>query len=112
MSKCEGAAGQLGGAMLVRNLAFLFTMDRQCVVEVLGPRIGAENAEGAALRDVMLRHGSITPELTQVFSQAITTGVIESRPVDYVDYDGSVIASRILLPALDEVRGNNAVQWD
>ena len=111
MSKCEGAAGQLGGAMLVRNLAFLFTMDRQCVVEVLGPRIGAENAEGAALRDVMLRHGSITPELTQVFSQAITTGVIESRPVDYVDYDGSVIASRILLPALDEVRGNNAVQW-
>ena len=111
ITKYKGATGPLGRAMLVRYLAFLLAIDRQWVVEVLGPRIGAKNAEGAALRDVMLSYGQITPELTRVFRQVIMTGVIESKPVDNVDYDGSVIASSILLPALDEVTGNNAVQW-
>ncbi len=108
ISEWEGVAGQLGRAMLVRYLAFLLTIDRQCVTKLLKPRIGAENAQGAALRDVMLRYGSLTPELTQVFGQAIRKGAIESKPVDY---DGSAIASKILRTAIDEIRGRDAVQW-
>ena len=108
ISRYEGAAGQLGRAMLVHNMAFLLTVDGQCVIKLLKPRISAENAEGAALRDVMLRYGSIAPELTQVFSQEITKGMIENKSVDY---DGRVIASNILRPALDEVSGNSALQW-
>ena len=108
ISKDESAAGQLGRAMLVRYLAFLLTINCQCVVEVLGPRIGAENAQGAALRDVLLRYGPITPELTQVFGQTIMKGVIESKPGEH---DGSAIASKILRPAIDEIRGRDAVQW-
>ena len=53
--------------MLARALAFLLTIDRRHVVEILGPCINATNVEGAALRAVMLTHGSITPEVTQVF---------------------------------------------
>ncbi len=108
ISRYEGAAGQLGRAMLVHNMAFLLTVDGQCVIKLLKPRISAENAEGAALRDVMLRYGSIAPELTQVFSQEITKGMMENKSVDY---DGRVIASNILRPALDEVSGNSALKW-
>ena len=108
ISNCEGAAGQLGRAVLVHNVAFLLTVDGQCVVKYLKPRIGADNAEATALRGVLLRHGVLTPEVTQVFRQEITKGVIEHK---WDDYDGRVIASKILRPALDEVRGTKALRW-
>ena len=60
ISDYEGTAGQLGRAVLAHDLAFLLTIDRQCVIDILGPRISAANAEGAALRAVMLRYGSVT----------------------------------------------------
>ena len=79
ISSREGTAGQLGRAVLAHNLAFLLGVDQQCMIDMLVPRISAANAEGAALRAVMLKYGSITPELTQVLGQAIITGVIESE---------------------------------
>ena len=109
MSKCEGAAGQLGRAVLIHDVAFLLTVDGQCVVKCLKPRIGADNAEGTALRGVLLRHGAITPEVTQVFRQEIMKGVFEHK---WDHYDGRVIASKILRPALDEVSGTKALRWD
>ena len=75
---------------------------------MLGPRISAANTDGAALRAVMLRYGSITPELTPVLGQAIMTGVIESESSDY---HAATIASNILRPALADVRGDNTVRW-
>ena len=108
ISDYEGTAGQLGRAVLVRDLAFLLTIDRQCVIDILGPRISAANAEGTALRAVMLRYGSITPKLTQVLGQAIMKGVVESESSDHA---APTIASKILRPALANVRGDKSLSW-
>ena len=108
ISDYEGTAGQLGRAVLAHDLAFLLTIDRQCVIDILGPRISAANAEGAALRAVMLRYGSVTPKLTQVFGQAVMKGVVESESSDHA---AATIASQILRPALADVRRDNSVRW-
>ena len=102
-----GTAGQLGRAEFTRNLAFVVATNRQ-VAKILRRRIGAANPEGAALRSVMLRYSPITPVLGQLFRQAIIEGAIESVSSDY---DGRAIASKILLPILDEIRGNKSVRW-
>ena len=75
--------GSSGAPCLHIIWAFLIGIDEQCMIDMLVPRISAANAEGAALRAVMLKYGSITPELTQVLGQAIITGVIESESSDY-----------------------------
>ena len=108
ISDYEGTAGQLGRAVLAHDLAFLLTIDLQCVIDILGPRIGAADAEGAALRAVMLRYGSVTPELTQVLGQAVIKGVVESESSDHT---AATIASKILRPALAYFRGDNSVRW-
>ena len=78
------------------------------VIDILGPRISAANAEGAALRAVMLRYGSVTPKLTQVLGQAVMKGVVESESSDHA---AATIASKILRPALADVRRDNSVRW-
>ncbi len=103
-----GAAGQLGRAILARSVAFLLTIDRQYVVDIFGPRINAAENGGVALRAVMLRFGSITPEVTQSFRKAILRGVVESESIDH---HAATIASNILRPTLAELEGNNTVQW-
>ena len=108
ISDSGGAAGQLGRAVLANDLAFLLTVNRQYVVETFGPCIVAETDEGAALRAVLLKFGSITPEVSQVFGQAIKRGIVES---DSTDDHSAAVASKILRPALADLRGDNAVQW-
>ena len=104
----EGSIGQLGRAVLAIDVAFLLATDRPCVMEFLAPRITAPNPEGAALRDVMLTYGSITPSVTRAFGQAILEGMIESHR------DGrtaTTIASGIIRPALAEIRGDIETCW-
>ena len=108
ISTSGGAAGQLGRAVLANDIAFLLALDRQFVEETVGPRIKAETVEGAALRAVMLKFGSITPEVSQAFSQAIKRGVVEN---DSTDGHSGPVASKILRPALADLRGDNVLQW-
>ena len=103
----EGSAGLLGRAEFVRNLAFIVATNRQ-VAKILRRRVSAANAEGAALRAVMLRYSRITPDLAQLFQRAIITGAIN---MPSSDSDGSAIASKILLPVLDKIRRKNSVEW-
>ena len=104
----DGAAGQLGRAIFARNIAFLLTVNKQYVKETFRPYLEAETEEGAALRAVMLELASITPEISHVFRHAIKRGVVESNSTDK---RSGVIASKILRPALAELRGKNAFQW-
>ena len=108
ISNYKGTSGQLGRAVLVKNLAFLLAIDRQYAVEIFSPCINSKNTEGAALRAVMLRYGSITPEVTQVYKQAIIDGVIESESTGG---DAAFIASKILRPVVADFRRDNTVQW-
>ena len=38
----EGPAGQLGRAVLTRNASFLLSIERNCVIDILGPRMAIQ----------------------------------------------------------------------
>ena len=104
----EGPAGQLGRAVLTHDASFLLSVERNCVVDILGPRISASNEEGAALRAVMLSAGSISPEITQLLGQAVKKGVIES---EQSGHKAAIVVSNVLRPALADVRRDHSVRW-
>ena len=101
----EGTVGQLGRAVLTRNVSFLLSVDRDCVIDILGPRISAPDEEGAALRAVMLSCVSISPELTQLLGQAIKKGAVESK---HSGHEAANVAANVLRPALAEVREDHS----
>ena len=107
ITRTPGSAGQLGCAVLGMDAAFLLSFDAGCVVDVLGPRISASGAEGAALRAVMLKGGSLTPEVSRALRHAVMQGALEMRSSrSYV-----AVAAKLLRPALAEVREDRSVQW-
>ena len=108
ISGCDGMAGELGRAVIVRNISFVLAVDRQCVVDHLAARVNATTAEGAALRGVMLRHRPITPGVTQVLGRAVLQSAIESAASGGA---AANVASNILWPALAHVRGDTAARW-
>ena len=103
----EGPAGQLGRAVLTRNASFLLAIERNCVIDILGPRISASDKEGAALRAVMLSTGSISPDLTQLLGEVVKKGAIESGQSDRA----TTIAANVLRPAVADIRGDHSVRW-
>lgn len=104
----NGTAGTLVRAICVRDLAFLLAVDPALVDECVVPRIAADDAEGRALRRILVLYSAITPEVTKVIPQVIITAVVESQPDHHA---GSAVASRILRPALASVRGDDAERW-
>ncbi len=103
----EGSAGQLGRAVLTHDASFLLSIERNCVIDILGPRISASDEEGAALRAVLLSSGSISPELTKLLEEAVKKGARESEQCS----DATTIAANILRPALADVCGDDSVHW-
>ena len=103
ISSCDGMAGKLGRAVLVRNISFLLAIDRQCVVDHLAARVNSATAEGTDLRAVMLLNRTITPGVTQVLGKAVVQGAIESTSNGGA---AAYVASNILRPALSHVRGD------
>ena len=93
----EGTVGQLGRAVMTRNVSFLLSVGRDCVIDILGPRISASDEEGAALRAVMLSCVSISPELTQLLGQAIKKGAVES---EHSGHEAARVAANVLLPGV------------
>ena len=104
----EGTAGQLGRAVLTRNASFLLSIERNCVIDILGPRISASDKEGAALRAVMLSSRLISPDLTQLLGEAVKKGAIESEQSGHV---ARAIAANVLRPAVADIRGDHSVRW-
>lgn len=86
VSTNTAAAGYFGCCVFARNLKFLFTIERQCVIENLVPRIREKNDAGAGLRGAMLR-GEITPEISSVLKNEILTGVIENGSDEHLAED-------------------------
>ena len=103
----EGPAGQLARAMLTHHAAFLLSIERNCVIDILAPRISASDEEGAALRAVMLSFGSISPNLTQLLKEAVKKGAVESEQSSRA----ATIAANVLRPAVADIRGDHSVRW-
>ena len=104
----EGPAGQLGRAVLTHDASFLLSIERSCVIDILGPHISASDEEGAALRAVMLSSRSISPDLTQSLKEAIKKGAVESGQSGHV---ARAIAANVLRPAVSDIRGDHSVRW-
>ena len=104
----EGPAGQLGRAVLTHTASFLLSIERNCVSDILGPRISAPDREGATLRAVMLDVEAVSPEITRLLGEAVQQGVIESEQSGHA---AARVASHVLRPAVAEVRGEHSVQW-
>ena len=104
----EGPVGQLGRAVLTRNASFLFSVERDCVIDILGRRIAASDEEGAALRVVMLSYESISPELTEGLGPAVKKGAVES---EQSGHEAANVAANVLRSALAEIRGDHSIRW-
>ena len=104
----EGPAGQLGRAVLTHEASFLLSIDRNCVIDILGPRISASDREGAALRAVMLDGEAVSPKITRLLGKAVQQGVIES---DQSGHAAARVASQVLRAAVAEVRGDDSGCW-
>ncbi len=108
LASVDGPAGTLARAICVHDLAFLLAVDPALVKECVVPRLAADDAEGRALRRILVLYSAITPEVTKMVPQAFITAVVESQPDHHA---GSAVASRILRPALASVRGDDAERW-
>ena len=104
----EGTCGRLGRAVFASDVAFLLSVDPTFVEETLRPHINSPDAEGAALRSIMLTYGSITPEVSQVLADAIKAGAAEQLSTDY---HATAIAANILRPALTDIKDDEDVEW-
>ena len=103
----DGKCGLLGRVLFARDIAFLLSIDRKFVEEVVRPYMDSTDSNGAALRFVMLVYGSITPEVSQVLPDAIKTGSVEPLSSEY---HASAIAANILRPAL-AIAGDEEAKW-
>lgn len=108
LASIDGPAGTLARAICVHDLAFLLAVDPALVEECAVPRLAADDAEGRALRRILVLYSAITPEVTKLIPETIITAVVESQPDHHA---GSAVASRILRPALASVRSDNAERW-
>jgi hypothetical protein len=104
----DGPAGTVVRAVLVHDIAFVLQVDRGLVEDHLLSRLTAEDDEGRALREILVSHSSITPEVTQVASSEILRGVTEIRPSSHFE---ERVAASILRPALASVRADDSDGW-
>ena len=104
----DGGAGRLGRAVLARNVGFLEAVTARWVGDVLAPKMNADDAEGAALRAVMVRYGAVTPGVTRVVGGAVVRGVVESG-VDGLA--ARVVAAAVLRPTLAEIGRGGSPRW-
>jgi len=94
-------------ATMVRQLAFLLTVDPALVAQHLKPRL-AEGPEASQLRQQLIRYTQITSNLTQLMASEILLAVVEEQTDPRL---GESIAAGILRPGLAGLRGETEPQW-
>lgn len=103
----DGAAGQLGRAILARNVAFLMVLPPDPWRDSFRARLMRCDEEGSALRTIMLEYGRLTPNVSVFLKGPVVQGVMESRENER---QGAIVASKVLAPALSHFRGDS-VSW-
>jgi hypothetical protein len=100
-------AGSYARVVFVKSIAFLLTAVPALVNDVLVPRFG-DDREGPALRGILVRYSSITPEVTRAIPTILMQAIREAKP----SADSArPIAALILRPALAVLRGEAEPQW-
>ncbi|TWS11965.1 hypothetical protein [Pseudomonas mandelii] len=105
----EGRQGVYARAVLIRDAAFVLSIDGQTVTGILDAALTGESAEAAALRSVLVNRANLSPEMSQVFCKHILQGVTE---IGGRDQSSRRAAAKIMAPALSIIRREqNADHW-
>ena len=108
-SSIDGRQGVYARAVLIRDAAFVLSIDGQTVTEILDAALTGESAEAAALRSVLVNRANLSPEMSQVFCKHILQGVTE---IGGRDQSSRRAAAKIMAPALSIIRREqNADHW-
>lgn len=92
-------AGWFGRGALVRDAGFILFVDRAGTLQHLRPKIAAEDAQGAALRAVLLEDARLGRVASKVFRREVMVGVAESTATGQ---RATHVASKILIPLLQQ----------
>ncbi|WP_435608068.1 SIR2 family protein [Pseudomonas knackmussii] len=105
----EGCQGTYARAILVRDAAFVLSIDGQTVADVLDAALTGDAIEAVALRAVLVHWTSLSSIVSSTFSRHILRGVTE---FDGHSRNWVLAAAKIIAPALALVRSeNNAEAW-
>lgn len=97
----EGRQGTFARAVLIRDAAFVLSIDGQTVTELLDTALRGESVEAVALRSVLVNRAHLSSITSRVFCGHILQGVTE---VGGRDRSARTAAAKIMAPALSIIR--------
>lgn len=97
----EGRQGVFARAVLIRDAAFVLSIDGQTVAELLDAALSGDSIEAAALRSVLVNRAHLSSTTSRVFCRHILQGVTE---VGGRDQSSRKAAAKIMAPALSIIR--------
>lgn len=104
-TRAAGRQGTLSRAVLIHSAGFVVTIGEAEVIEHLDGCLGAEDAEGIALRAVLVGTTRTSLVTSRSFAKHILRAVGEPN-----DRDPAFVASKIILPAFSIQRGEHSAE--
>ena len=108
MATDEGHAGVYARAIFAENSAYLIGLHASLIEEDLLPRMAGDGDEARAMREILIRFGSVTPELSVIAADLVEQAVAESSASGQ---HGIAIAAQFMRPATAGLRGAAEPQW-
>lgn len=104
-----GRQGTFARAILIRDAAFILSMDGHNIAKVLDSALDGTSSEAMALRAVLVSQSGVSAAVSSVFSRHILLGVVEDNGRERRSLGA---AAKILAPALAIIRQEqDADQW-
>lgn len=101
VASTEGRQGVFARAVLIRDAAFVLSIDGQAVTGLLDAALTSESVEAAALRSVLVNQANLSSTTSRVFCKHILQGVTE---IGGRDRSSRAAAAKIMAPALSIIR--------
>lgn len=97
----EGRQGVFARAVLIRDAAFVLSIDGQTVTGLLDAALTGESVEAAGLRSVLVNRANLSSTTSRAFCKHILQGVTE---IEGRDQSARTAAAKIMAPALSIIR--------
>lgn len=105
----QGRHGTFARGILVNEAGFVLTIDGQNITEILDGALSESNAEGAALRAILVTQPRLSKVVSKTFSKHILRGIVE---VEGRGQAAANAAAKIMAPALSIIRNEKeAYSW-
>lgn len=107
VAEAVGRQGIFARAVLIRDAAFVLSIDGQTVTGLLDAALTGESIEATALRSVLVNRANLSSMTSRVFSKHILQGVTE---IGSRDRSSRTAAAKIMAPALSIIRREHNVE--